>query len=377
MGFSGIHLKIRLGLFAMSVVFSAATGLSFGGPALAQTSASPSGFVRAEKPSPAILERALAGQRGMPDLDQYLRGDGATSDVVARRATTLLRALGANRDRMRPQDLLNAVDTVTHVAARSLAYVPVMHLAIDKDYRPSSAVLAWDFGPADAPVMPGFERVAPDDSRISGIGVAALGRADENALLTDGVAGIRRISLGLPDGKYRVILMTQNFGVDSLVRHPFGQEIRINGVPLIVMRHGPPRWLHYALLAHNRAVSASGGLKRVRGYGAGDVGARVKTLLPAQAGGGIVVEGAAVQGKMTIELRGFDNTQSYLTGLIVEPLNQPSDLVLSDAALNRIMPLELRIALETEILLVAGEIVQGIAPAAGQAIEGDDVVTPN
>lgn len=337
------------------------------GPALAQIADS----------AAAILQSALAGKRGMPALDRYLRGDGAAPGTVTRRATALIRALGRNRGTLRPRDLLAAVDTVTHVAARSLSYVPVMHLAVEKGYRPGKAALAWDFGPAEGAVMPGFERISPGDPSLFGTGVAALRRGDANPLLTDGIAGLRKIHLDLPDGKYRVILMTQNFGVPDLVRNPFGQEIRINGIPLIVMRHGPPTWLSYALLARRNARPARGGLNKVRGYLSGDVSGEIDALLPGQQGGAIVVEGAAIGGKISIELAGFDKTQSYLTGLIIEPLDEPSDLVLSNSARNHIIPLELRVALETEILLVAAEIVQGIAPAAGQAIESDVVVTPN
>lgn len=325
----------------------------------------------------AIFKSALAGKRGMPAIDQYLRGDGAAPGIVVRRATALIRALGRQRGSLRPQDLLAAVDTVTHVAARSLSYATVMHLAVEKDYRPNKAVLAWDFGPHEGIVMPGFERISPDDKRLSGSGIAALRRSDENPLLTDGIAGLRRIDLDLADGKYRVILMTQNFGVPDLVLTPFGREVRVNGIPLIVRRHGPPTWLSYALLARSNVRQASGGLNKAGGYLSGDVSAEVADLLPRQQGGAIVVEGETIRGKIAIELTGFDKTQSYLTGLIVEPLDEPSDLVLSNSARNRLIPLELRIALETEILLAAAEIVQGIAPAAGQAIESDVVVTPN
>ena len=33
---------------------------------------------------------------------------------------------------------------------------------------PGRALVAWDFGPADGPVAPGFERVLPNDERIGG-----------------------------------------------------------------------------------------------------------------------------------------------------------------------------------------------------------------
>ncbi|MBT5048831.1 MAG: hypothetical protein HOM58_10035 [Rhodospirillaceae bacterium] len=370
-------LKFRQFGPVVGAFLAAFTSLFPAGSTPAQAANPPAGMAKESAPPRAILDRALAGKRGMPAIDHYLRGDGAGPEIVVRRATALIRALGRNRRTMRPLDLLAAVDTVTHVAARSLSYATVMHLAIEQGYRPDKAVLAWDFGPVEGNAMPGFRRIAPDDHRLSGTGIAALRRSDENALLTDGIAGLRKINLDLPDGEYRIILMTQNFGVPSLVRNPFGREIRINGIPLIVMRHGPSTWLSHALLARDNVRSARGGVSNVRGYPVGDVRAEVAALLPAQQGGAIVVEGTSIGGKISIELAGFNKTQSYLTGLIVERLKEPSDLVLSDSARSLIIPLELRLALETEILLVAAEIVQGIAPAAGLAIPGDDVVTPN
>lgn len=364
----------------LAVIGALAVGLSQLAPSMwahAQASKLKTAGIEEDALPAAILRSALAGNRGMPAIDRYLRGDGAPPGVVTRRATALIRAIGKIRNTMRPQDLLAAVDSITHVAARSLSYATVMRLAMEPDYRPENATLAWDFGPGDGTVMPGFERVVPGDRRLSGTAIAALRRDDDNALFTDGIAGVRKIQLNLPDGDYRIVLMTQNFGVPDLVRNPFGQEIRINGIPLIVMRHGPPKWLPYAFLVRGRIRLAGGGMKRVRGYLAGDVNGELDTLLPRQQGGAVVVEGTAVRGKLSIELAGFENSQSYLTGLIVEPAKEPSDLVLSDVARDRIVPLALRIALETEILLVAAEAVQGIAPAAGQAFESEDVVTPN
>lgn len=369
--------KFRLFLCAAGAWIYALTGLAPLPPAWAQSITTLSGNA-AEVPHPAdILKSALSGKKGMPALDRYLRGDGVSPVIVARRAAALIRALGKERDNLRPQDLLSAVDTITHVAARSLSYAAVMRLAIADDYQPKGAILAWDFGPHGGTVMAGFEHVAPKDSRLSGSGIAALRGTAENALLGDGIAGLRKIKLDLPDGDYRIILMTQNFGVPNLVRNPFGEEIRINSVPLIVMRHGPPTWLSYALLTGSHTPQAHNHLRRVRGYLSGDVRQDIHGLLNRQQGGAIVVEGTARRGKISIEMTGFDQTQSYLTGLIVERLDEPSSLLLSDRALQSVMPNELRLALETEILLVAAEIVQGIAPAAGQALPSSDVVTPN
>jgi antitoxin component of RelBE/YafQ-DinJ toxin-antitoxin module len=94
-------------------------------------------------------------------------------------------------------------------------------------------------------------------------------------------------------------------------------------------------------------------------------------------GGAIVLEGTARKGKIVIELRNFSNANSYLTGMIIERRSQLSDLFLSRSAAQSLIPFDVRIALETELLLVAAETVQGIAPAAGQAFESENVVTAN
>lgn len=146
---------------------------------------------------------------------------------------------------------------------------------------------------------------------------------------------------------------------------------------LIVNGDGPASWLDHALLGQSSVRQASGAFDQTGGFLTGDVDGEAGALYRTQQGGAIVLEGVAQNGKMVIEFSNFGGANSYLTGLIVEPPEKLSDLMLSRAALDSVIPLDARIALETEILLVAAETVQGIAPAAGQAFESDTVVTAN
>ena len=70
-------------------------------------------------------------------------------------------------------------------------------------------------------------------------------------------------------------------------------------------------------------------------------------------------------GKLIIELKGFNNSRSYLTGLMVEPAEETSDLVLSREAADTLVPPQLRLALEENILAAAADVLSDIDPAQG------------
>jgi len=76
-------------------------------------------------------------------------------------------------------------------------------------------------------------------------------------------------------------------------------------------------------------------------------------------------------------LRGFKNDTTYLTGLIVEPLKQVSDVILSQPALRKQISLSSRLSLEARVLAAAAEAVSGLEPEAGQTVEEDKSATTN
>ena len=114
-------------------------------PALAQTEVPTAAKSKAiEVPQP-ILESMLNYAEGAAAIEQFSLGDGAPAELVAKRAAAVIRRLGSQRSVLEPEDLLEAVDRVVHVAARSLSYATVMRTAVAQDYRPDNAVLAWHF----------------------------------------------------------------------------------------------------------------------------------------------------------------------------------------------------------------------------------------
>ena len=112
----------------------------------------------------------------------------------------------------------------------------------------------------------------------------------------------------------------------------------------------------------NVSAPATGG---PGGFISGDLDNFDQGMFERQQGGAIIINATARNGKLIIELTGFNNARSYLTGLMVEPATETSDLVLSREAMQVVTPVEMRLALEEEILSSAARVLADLTPAEG------------
>ncbi|MFT5486323.1 MAG: hypothetical protein ACI9JL_004042 [Paracoccaceae bacterium] len=317
-----------------------------------------------------LIEKALAGDNNaLAALQAYLRGTGSKSpEAVTRRATALIAQIGREKKDASTESLLSVIDQIASNAINLVSGSQIVRMGVDNDFVPNRALLAWDFGPPDGPIAPGFERILPNDDRIGGADLDGLRRPADSELLNDGIAGVERIEVDMPDGEYRIILMTQNLGDDKLMGNPFGSQISVNGSALTVSQPSPDDWVRDAVFS-NRGVQNTAG-QTAQGPGAdgfisGDLGKFDPGLFERQQGGAIVIQATVRGGKLIIALSGFKNGRSYLTGLMVEPAAETSDLVLSREAVEAFAPPELRLALEEDILAAAADVLSDIDPAQG------------
>lgn len=362
--------KLARGL-AMSVALSACLPLA--------VSAQTAGTSAQNDLSDSLVTYVLSGNQGQALINQYLTSGNISPSELARRATSLIDALGRRRADFDPQQLLTAVDRVSHLAARALSSAKITRLGVSDDYRPTRAVAALDFGPADGAVMDGFERVTPNDPRVSGDDLQGLRRPETNSLLSDGLGGVEIISLDVPNGEYRIVLMTQNLGDARYSTTPFGREIKVNGVPVLIEGNDPSRWTPGSTLSSGNVIQTSSGASQSEGYRSGVLSSDSDALIARQEGGAIIIEGRALAGKLNIQIQGYSNTKSYLTGLVVEPLNELSDITLSNEARQAIVPVAARVALETQILAKAAEVTEGIPrpDLPEPSFESNEVATAN
>lgn len=359
---SGVILAVgTTGVYAQSTNATPAAN----GPQDNATEATPSQAV-----PPELIERALAGDNdALALLQAYLRGsDTKSPEAVTQRATALIEQIGREKKDADTESLLGVIDRIASNAINLVAGSQIVRIGVDADFVPTRALLAWDFGPADGSIAPGFERILPNDERIGGAELDGLRRPADNELLNDGIAGVERIEANVPDGEYRIILMTQNLGDSKLIGNPFGSRIVVNGSALTVNQPSPDDWVRDAVFS-NRGLQNTAG-QTVQGVGAagfisGDLGRFDPGLFQRQQGGAIIIQAVARGGKLIIELQGFQNARSYLTGLMVEPAAETSDLILSREAAEALAPPELRLALEEDILAAAADVLADLDPAQG------------
>jgi len=76
-------------------------------------------------------------------------------------------------------------------------------------------------------------------------------------------------------------------------------------------------------------------------------------------------------------LRGFATMDSYLTGMLVEPADSLSDVVLSGPVRRRLVSDVKRFDLEKEILSVAARAAEGLVPAEEPEFDRREKATDN
>lgn len=345
-----------------------ATVLAMSASAYAQNQTPPAEPASAPEISAELIERVLGGDtEAFTEIRSFLVADTEGGrDAIVQRATQLISQIGAQKSGVDTESLLRVIDRLASEAISLVAGSQVVRVGIEPDFVPSRAVVALDFGPPDGTVSAGFERVSPGDPRVGGSTLDGLRRPSDSDILNDGITGIERIEVDVPDGEYRVILMTQNLGDRQQMANPFGSEIVINGAAQSVADPDPDNWLPDAVFSNGGGNTlASEAESGPPGFLSGELELSDPTLIQRQQGGAVIVNAVVRNGKLTIELGGIQGGGSYLTGLIVEPAEEVSELVMSNEAVQALTPPDLRNTLEEEILASAAEVLADITPAEG------------
>lgn len=93
---------------------------------------------------------------------------------------------------------------------------------------PAGAV-GYALGRRDAPLPPGFERIAPGDLRIRGVRPTAVRRPAPDPLVANGIRGIEGLKLPWALPRARVTIWSEDPGEWELLPQMLQQRLRING----------------------------------------------------------------------------------------------------------------------------------------------------
>lgn len=234
-------------------------------------------------------ELARSGdEAAFEQLVDYFASVGGDADGVAAAAADLIKEFGGD-----PDLLIEASGRVADAASEAMSASRVERFAGGDDLLEVSADgFAFDFTTSDSDTLPGFERVTPNDPRLEGTQLSGLRRPASAAVVSAGVTGVSKFKTKLPNGRNRIVIMTDDLGDWSQFPRPLGNRVIVNGDMRRVLTKDPGDWL--------------GGIS-------------VESVEQG-VGGAIVLEIEITGDELELEFPGGDNI--YLAGLIVEPIEE-------------------------------------------------------
>ena len=123
--------------------------------------------------------------------------------------------------------------------------VTITRFAVARGAAMPEGAHGYALGALDAALPPGFERIGPDDKRLTGRGsIRAIHRPAPDPLLANGLQGVQRLVLpagGAP--RVRVTLWSEDPGEWELLPHPFNQRITVNGREVVNDRRSADAWI--------------------------------------------------------------------------------------------------------------------------------------
>jgi hypothetical protein len=292
-------------------------------------------------------EQALAAilsgtDKGLQLLQKYFDESGSPKAVVALTQELIaeIRQDPAFKDLAKLQAV---ADQIAKVAADSINSAHVLKVAVDPAMTLSGNQRGFEFGPPDMKKFANFESVPPKDPRIAGKDVRGLRRPETAPLLGSGISGVQTVQLSLPNGEYRIILVTGNTGIPGLEKAPLGDDVAVNGQSYHVAGGGSPDTWQGLITLGNSGVNALGG----------------------DTGGAIVLTGKVTDGVLQVDLNGAPGS-TFLAAMIVEPFGEPSIIIEDPSADTWFDPGdESRTEALAEIDDAIGNLLSDITTAAG------------
>lgn len=262
------------------------------------------------RPVPAALLNDLATGSGdaTQKINAFLASGNATPREVAVRAVALSLAVGRD-PRLQDSDRRFTLNqTISDGMSKSLGAPRILNVQVEADFVPPEGTFAWDLGGLETPVAQGFQQLTPYSLEVGGLGMRDQDRVGDGDVLQDVIENLQNVSLQVPNGQYRVVLLTAA-QLASRSSAPFGESFKVNGVEYFLGNSSVGDWFDTAYLR-----------------GAGD--AVLDNVSYGAAGLTVVVE--VGNGRLNLEFAGGPGgLGSILSGIVLESVELPSRLDVS------------------------------------------------
>ncbi|MDA1100713.1 MAG: FecR domain-containing protein [Proteobacteria bacterium] len=244
----------------MSRLFRSLQGVILSGVVCALTFTASPDRASAQGVSPAAALAGAAGgtKEGRTVLQQYFAQFSGRSEELEKRTNDLIKALSTSAIAADPIALQDAVTSIAQAARQAIFSKPIAGVKMPSNFRLSPRSFGFDFGAPDSNVMPNFQHVTAKDKRLSGGDRRAMRRPSSDQLLSDGIVNVRKFATDMPNGKWRVVLFTDNLNTGKALTNPLGQKISVNGNSMPIAQTGPSGWLKSSTLSGSARKSGGG-----------------------------------------------------------------------------------------------------------------------
>lgn len=312
-------------------------------------------------PAKAILGALSGSDNGMLALQQFLQGDGASPEIVTKRAISVLRALKDTPASKNYEILTKAAERITEAASNIFNTGSVMRLTVDADFQKPDGSYAFDLQPPDGNLGGGWEEVQPRDERVAGQELRGLSRPGGEPVTADGILGVEEFNVDVPNNMWRVIVLTEDLGSRTAGGEEvsyFGDVLSINDQTIEFKKTEPEDWSNTAFLTNEILDVGS-----FQSEGADMSDEQISGLIgdaTTKEAGVVVSETEAING---INLQFTNNSggpqrRTYVVGVIVEPIEVESSV-------RGFPPLARFLELESLINREIAEILEDVDPEAG------------
>lgn len=173
-------------------------------------------------------------------------------------------------------------------------------------------VYGWDLGSATSPLYPGFKRLTPLDKEVEGVVLKSVARSGGDALLSDGIRGLERVRLRVPNGKYRVTLWVDDLGEWEYLPHSLARAVWANERKVWNEAFTEQQWLEQKYLVGRVSEAVVEG--------------DVWDIIGARRGGQLTFVSEVTTNDLTLRFEGKLPDDRYLAGVLVEPASSEEGL---------------------------------------------------
>lgn len=180
------------------------------------------------------------------------------------------------------------------------------HLEFETPEQLPAGAYGWDLGPEGTALWPGFKKLTPASPELAGAKLRGLNRPSGDALIRDGIQGIRTIRLPLPAGDWKITLWTRDQGEWEYLPHPLQRRITAQGRTVWEQSLNAGQWIERVYLAgRNREAVADGDAWETIGQ---------------RRSGEIRFRAEVIDGTLNLELAGDKPAATFLSGILAEPM---------------------------------------------------------